>query len=248
MLKSIYYSTKKGSLRIAYHKLTRGPLFRSAIIRKFFSQNGPHFLQLGGGYHLIREKNWINGDIIAGDIFLDATKRLPFEDGSLDAVFAEQFLEHISLDAGIGLLGEVNRCLKPGGIIRFSTPDLEGLVSVYQGNNSVADTETVIERHMRIHCGYNQNGISTVGRVFNDNFRLWGHKFIYDRSTVEKVLKQTGYDDLQWKAFGESSVPELNYRERHADVEWMKSAYQLIFEAKKAVPEKAITSPVAEYT
>ncbi|MGG7646401.1 class I SAM-dependent methyltransferase [Rhodovulum sp. YNF3179] len=230
---SLHFSLTKGKVRIAYHKTTRGHVVRGAIIRSFLGKKGPHILQIGGGYHLVKEEGWINGDIIAGDIFLNATKKLPFENESLDAVFAEQFLEHISLESAAFLLKEIHRCLKPNGTIRFATPDLEGLISIYQGNNPIIDENSVIERHMRLHRGSDQVGIQTVARVLNDNFRLWGHQFIYDRNTIKELVKLTGYENLQWRSFGDSSVPTLNNRERHADVEWMKSAYQIIFEANK---------------
>ena len=39
-------------------------------------------------------------------------------------VFAEHLLEHLTPDQAVGWLGEVRRVLKPGGLMRVTTPDL----------------------------------------------------------------------------------------------------------------------------
>jgi ubiquinone/menaquinone biosynthesis C-methylase UbiE len=48
---------------------------------------------------------------------------LPFEDGSFDAVYCKQVLEHVRSPAP--LLGEVARVLRPGGLLAGSTSQLE---------------------------------------------------------------------------------------------------------------------------
>lgn len=47
----------------------------------------------------------------------------PFENGSFDAVLCCEILEHLTLDP-MGLLAEINRVLKPGGILLLTTPNL----------------------------------------------------------------------------------------------------------------------------
>jgi SAM-dependent methyltransferase len=49
--------------------------------------------------------------------------RLPFEDGSFDAVYCKQVLEHVRTPAP--LLAEVARVLRPGGLFAGSTSQLE---------------------------------------------------------------------------------------------------------------------------
>ena len=59
-------------------------------------------------------------------------QRLPLEDGSLDAVYCKQVLEHVRLPAP--LLAEVARVLRPGGLLAGSTSHLEPFHSLSTGN------------------------------------------------------------------------------------------------------------------
>lgn len=52
-------------------------------------------------------------------------KPLPFPNGTFDAVYSVHVVEHQSRAAGGQLLKDAYRLLKPGGICRISTPDLE---------------------------------------------------------------------------------------------------------------------------
>ncbi len=57
---------------------------------------------------------------------------LPFPDESLDAVHSSHMIEHISAADGRSLFREIYRCLRPGGALRLSTPDLALLIDRYQ--------------------------------------------------------------------------------------------------------------------
>jgi 2-polyprenyl-3-methyl-5-hydroxy-6-metoxy-1,4-benzoquinol methylase len=59
-------------------------------------------------------------DLPGVDIISDLSKRLPFEDSEFDVVHSNQVLEHVP--NMIGLIGEVHRILKPGGIMFARVP------------------------------------------------------------------------------------------------------------------------------
>lgn len=61
----------------------------------------------------------------------DARRGLPFDDGSLDAVYASHVLEHLRPDAGTRLLRECYRVLDRDGIIRLAVPNLEQIARLY---------------------------------------------------------------------------------------------------------------------
>ena len=50
--------------------------------------------------------------------FLDATTRWPLEDSSVSHVYADNVIEHITLDAGRAMLAEASGACSPGGVIR----------------------------------------------------------------------------------------------------------------------------------
>ncbi len=202
-------------------------MVRQTRIRRYLTQHDQPALQVGGGQHVLA--GWLNGDLIAGDIYLDARQRLPFPDNSLDYIFGEQFLEHLTFQEGQDFLAEAYRVLKPGGLMRQSTPNCRGVVDVYQAQNPMVSQETAVLRHRLSHNPDCDNAC----QFLNDFFHLWGHRFLYDRPTLAVALEKAGFRNLQWQLFGLSEHPMLRGRERHADVAWMQSAFILICEVQK---------------
>ena len=54
---------------------------------------------------------------------------LPYEDGTVDEIRAEAILEHLSFKEESLFFAEVKRVLKKGGILNFSVPDFEVLIT-----------------------------------------------------------------------------------------------------------------------
>jgi SAM-dependent methyltransferase len=61
----------------------------------------------------------------------DVRKPLPFADRTFDVVYALHIIEHLTPAEAASLVGELFRVLKPGGIVRISTPDLEDICRSY---------------------------------------------------------------------------------------------------------------------
>jgi len=66
-------------------------------------------------------------DVIEADIL----RGLPFGPNTFDVVYSAQFIEHLTLEQGECVLRDVARIMKPGGLIRLVTPDLEELTRTY---------------------------------------------------------------------------------------------------------------------
>ena len=89
---------------------------RRRTVAKYLGQPGFKGLQVGCGPH--RVESWLNSDLLENakrDLFIDITKALPFPDGSLDAIYASEVIEHIPESAGRSFLCEAFRVLKPEG-------------------------------------------------------------------------------------------------------------------------------------
>ena len=232
LLRPIRQSATKGSIKRIFHWFTSAHIRKYFIIKFFLKKNEKRYLQVGGGKHRIKADGWINGDIIDGEIYLNACKPLPFPNNSLDGIFSEQFIEHIGNEEASYFLSECFRVLKGGGLIRTGTPCLRGLLEIYEDQNSHVTFDKAAKRLINSHLGGGRKKI-TPAEFINYNFRLWGHQFIYDYHTLELKLKNSGFENTSRCSFGESENTTFEGLERHSDIKWMESAYQLIIEACK---------------
>ena len=64
-------------------------------------------------------------------LYHDVRHPLPFDDGTFDAVYALHIVEHLTAAEAETFVKELARVLKPGAIIRISTPDLEDICHSY---------------------------------------------------------------------------------------------------------------------
>jgi predicted SAM-dependent methyltransferase len=66
------------------------------------------------------------------DVVCDVSDLKPFENDSVETVFASQVLEHFPIDRTVAVLKEWRRVLKPGGKLYVSVPDFDVAVKLYQ--------------------------------------------------------------------------------------------------------------------
>ena len=91
--------------------------------------------KLNLGQNEWRMEGWINIDIDPStnpDIIADAA-HLPYEDNSIDEIYAGHLLEHFDIEQEV--LREWHRVLKPGGKITICVPDIEKSLSEWRNGN-----------------------------------------------------------------------------------------------------------------
>ena len=106
---------------------------------RLLAEARPLRLHLGAGTH--RPPGWVNVDVLgmAPDLAWDLRRRLPFPDGAAEAVFLEHVLEHFTLAAGLDLLDECRRVVRPGGIVRVGVPDFGRYLESYAGDGDFVE-------------------------------------------------------------------------------------------------------------
>jgi predicted SAM-dependent methyltransferase len=165
-------------------------------------------LHLGCQIWYLADRGWIDADIDPQDehvMRMDATKEFPFADEMFDYIYSGHLLEHVSYRCGLSMLRECYRTLKPGGVLRITTPDTDTLMRWLE-----APTETDNEYFQYQH---EQDPIGVAEpdgcHVFNNFVRAWGHTFIYDRVTLRHLFTQAGFRDLENLAVRYSQHEEL---------------------------------------
>jgi predicted SAM-dependent methyltransferase len=172
-------------------------------------------LHLGCG--TVYKDGWINIDnnsdfnIQKLDLAYDLANGLPFPDNYADYIFHEHFIEHLSYRDGSVFLRECLRVLKPGGIMRFSTPDLNEAIREYQ------DPEIFL-KNKPIRDSYGYGNLSPC-ITFNLGLREWGHQFIYDKPEIQSLLVTIGANrnNITFCASNESTDPALCNLETRID-------------------------------
>jgi predicted SAM-dependent methyltransferase len=169
-------------------------------------------VHLGCGPHVL--DGWANLDIGGGTGVtpFDLTSRLPFASASVDRVYTEHFIEHVSRDQAASVLAGCARILRPGGVLRISTPDLRMLVDEYLAGRTGEWTDQ----------GWSP---ATPCQMLNEGLRLWGHRFVWDETELTNALLDAGFSDVTRVAWRESTHPDL------ADLESRSSHGDLIVEA-----------------
>ena len=154
-------------------------------------------LHIGAGRESI--PGWINIDnqgLQGVDQVLDVRQGLPFVD--VASIYAEHFLEHLSLDEGLAFLRECRRVLRPDGALRLSTPNLDWVVLTHYRGPAMEDEDA------KLDC-------IRMNRAFHG----WGHRFLYNRAMLVAAVRSAGFAETAFRTYGVSDRPELRGLERH---------------------------------
>ena len=161
-------------------------------------------------------EGWVNIDnnsdnnIEKLDLNFDLRNSLPFEENSVDIIYNEHFLEHLTVEEGLRALVDFNRVLKPDGILRIAMPDLEDAVALYNNPNWREENKASMDK-------FGLGFIQTKAEYLNINMRWWGHKWLYDWEELERRLKEAGFQKIKKCQWRESENPELNNLETRSE-------------------------------
>ncbi|MED7953833.1 MULTISPECIES: methyltransferase domain-containing protein [unclassified Streptomyces] len=146
---------------------------------------------------------------------LDISKPLPFADASVDWVYAEHLIEHVTMPVAVGWLREARRVLRPGGVLRITTPDLARYLVGY------ATDDGFLAKHRRrlTTLGFGPPMPARPAFLVNQIFRHYGHQWIYDLDELRHVLTRAGFEPGQ--------IRPCAYREgARADVADLDTAFR----------------------
>ncbi len=189
----------------ATHRRVRAE--RDERIRRYVAAHPVVKLQLGSGSNHLA--GWLNTegfepssfthslDIAEACVYLDVCERFPFADNTVDYIFHEHVMEHLTYPQGLQMLRECCRVLKPGGRLRTAMPDFAYFISLY-AQPSDAALAHFTDEYVRFNSSVWSKDLVDVHDnkpvfVINHALRAWGHRFLYDYDTLCGALATAGF-------------------------------------------------------
>jgi predicted SAM-dependent methyltransferase len=164
--------------------------------------DGKIMINLGSGHWKFDE--WVNVDRDLDsrpDVCVDLSGPLPFRDACADFMHSEDFIDQLELDQAARFLRECHRVLKPGGVMRVLTPDVEQLARLY------LEQPEALKALWRDHVGVPLR-FGTAAEILNVGMRFAGHTFLYDAETFAQLAADCGFRAVR-VAFQHSERAEL---------------------------------------
>ena len=179
------------------------PIGRARFRQSLKNSTGPLRIELGAW--ATERPGWISTDVHwRGRTYLDATRRWPVPDGSVEFIYADNVIEHLSLEQNRFLLVEAHRVLRPGGRIRLVTPDIGALVQMYLAGESSASQlreELVAEGYLVAHQ------VDVLRFAFQDDGHFEG--YLWDEASLSSEMKRSGLVNCRTYPAGLSDEPAL---------------------------------------
>jgi len=150
-------------------------------------------------------------------LFINLRNQFPFADNSLDFVYSSHFIEHIQTYEVIALFKQCYRALKPGGIMRIATPDLEVIARQYLADSDPINRVEVINDHFWGLVEHTNTAPSLHERILTWFAR--GHQWMYNYEYFKKILILAGFDQAKIVkcAYRQGQTPNLDFLDRHPD-------------------------------
>lgn len=121
---------------------------------------------------------------------LDAAKRFPFSDGSVDAIFISHMLSNLTRADAARCLAECRRVLVSGGVLRISTLDLDAVVAAYDPAAPDVLMDLLFD-------------LDTSARAKN---RHWWH---YNETSLRQALVRAGFQRVERCRFRQGRCPDV---------------------------------------
>ncbi len=126
-------------------------------------------------------KDWIHID--GGDyphLHSHDITNLPFEEESVDLIYASHVLEYFNREEVVDVLKEWRRVLKPKGIIRLAVPDFEIITKLY----------TLYKYPLDAFLGPLYGSMKMASKTIY-------HKTTYDFEGLKRLLEEIGFHNIR---------------------------------------------------
>jgi SAM-dependent methyltransferase len=188
-----------------------------AFIRDTISQplvldsDSPNFINLGSGPNVA--EGCINIDFFTTngiDYGADLRRPLKIADSSVDGIFSEHTIEHLTYDEADRLLSECCRIMKPGGVIRIILPDISLFIKHYCDQD-----ETWFRRWERLiflesdDMERAKRRLASPLQAISFVTQEYGHVSSWDLPTLTYYLEKSGFRCISKVSFMQGKCPQI---------------------------------------
>lgn len=183
--------------------------------------------------HPVRIEGYINIDLsTSSEISMDLEEeRIPLDDESADVVVCNSALNYFSAQRGRQILRDVFRILRPGGVTRFGTLDMEIITRHYLERNEPFYFE-------KLPNGADRYPGQTFCEKLNEFFS--GHaigtkhgKFVYDAETLALRFAEAGFVNIERKQYRDSAIPEVGQIDNRPEQMFFLEAFKPVAAEKE---------------
>jgi SAM-dependent methyltransferase len=166
------------------------------------------------------------GNIIGGwenhDIDVDITKPLPYDNDSIDFIFAEHVVEHTDSPTALRFFDECYRILKTGGVVRIAVP-------------SITEIYANADQQYLDWLGGSGFGDPTLISAVRTIVLNHGHLSCWNNEILNAMLFAAGFKSMEPRIVGSSAHPDLKGVEGHGNVigHYINSLETIVMEATK---------------
>ena len=188
------------------------PVGKRRFSRAFHTAPSPVCIEFGAWK--TERPGWIATDVSwRCRNYLDVTRRWPIPDDSVDFLFSDNVIEHLTLDQARTALKEAHRVLRQGGVIRIVTPDVSELVRLYlAGPESAASlrAELAQEGYLVAHQ------VDLLRFAFQDDGHHKG--YLWDRDSLAVELRSSGFTSVEFHEPAQSRFQRLTNLDRRVGI------------------------------
>lgn len=156
--------------------------------------SGDGKVKLNVGSHFVMfHHGWQNFDILDLAPFcqnngyqfrrVDVRQGLPYDTGSVHALYSSHMLEHLSYDEGLRFLRECRRVIRPDGVMRLLVPDAQLLLNRFADPRGFDEFDEINDE-----C---ERAATPLGKLHA--LLLANHLAVYDEETLRDLLDRAGF-------------------------------------------------------